>query len=70
LNNQLILSGSNEELTTRLSLLRAAIVQGETREMPPNKGAPKKIPSEQPEEAEQDAADPTHEKEVPLENQK
>jgi hypothetical protein len=38
--------------------------------MPPHKGATKEILSEQLEEAEQDAADPTHEKEVPPENQK
>ena len=67
LNNQLTVSKSDE--VTR-SLLGAAIVQDATREMPPPEDAPKKIPDEQPEEAEQDAADPTHEKEVPPENQK
>jgi hypothetical protein len=48
----------------------ATVVQGATREMPSDKDARQKIPSEQLEEAEQDAADPTHEKEVPAENQK
>jgi hypothetical protein len=67
LNNQLTVSKSDE--VTR-SLLGAAIVQDATREMPTPEDAPKKIPDEQLEEAEQDAADPTHEKEVPPENQK
>jgi hypothetical protein len=69
LNNQLTVSKS-DEVTRSLSLFGAAIVQGAIREMPPDKGAPEKIPNEQLEEAEQDAADPTHEKEVPPENQK
>jgi hypothetical protein len=41
-----------------------------TRERPSQGDATKEIPSEQLEEAEQDATDPTHEKDVPPESQK
>lgn len=53
-----------------LPLLGATTVPGTTREMPPHERATKEIPREQLEEAEQDAADPTHEKEIPPENQR
>jgi hypothetical protein len=47
----------------------ASVVPSATREMPSDKDPRQEIPSEL-EEAEQDAADPTHEKEIPPENQK
>jgi hypothetical protein len=44
--------------------------QGAAKDEPSRKNAATGMPSEQLEEAEQDAEDPTHEKEVPSENKK
>jgi hypothetical protein len=68
-NNELAVSRS-DELRRALPLVGAAVAQGATREVPSHKDARQEIPSEQLEEAEQDAADPTHEKKIPPENQK
>jgi hypothetical protein len=44
--------------------------RGAAKDKPSRKNAAKGLPNEQLEEAEQDAEDPTHEKEVPSENKK